>query len=657
MHKKNPNRVVFYSKEDLAGGHQLSKGEYILRNDTKSVYEDINDVLELYHLKKYIDDELFLKSWTQNDITDFKQKAKEYGRIVGQFMSKTNDNNFVSYYEQLLRSYLNSFWEIINNQSLYKQISSDNFAIILKKNEYEIRHILTFKKLVAHYNNVLKDFLITYSNSAEILLSIYEKKEVFNKQKKLYLPKNLTIQDKENIISNYVDKENSNLNYLRLIKNTRSQKDFKISDKIRLKAKRKEEAETNKIFKESVNVSQQKYGVSIAFKENTNKIKEGHNDGLVSNYSYSLDYIKQNNGIHSLFLNFKYLFEYLDYQNRINLVSKRNEFGGFEMFMGIQSQNEYRCGIAFNMSEMTSHTQIVAYCKTINDLENSLENILQNVFTSEFQEKYNFANNSRLSMPSSTVSNFEKVRLLAPEFESILKQYKLFVEDGSIDFELLQMSSTPSAIKDIPSLLEKKYIYFNEDNKELVGCSNLFFSNQSLLAYVDPFKEKDYHTFFNLLTNEKVNFNNYEEHHKPELNYLIDKGFLSLDKENFIQITNIQKVLILKDLYENEVASFYHYSLDFQKEVEKMESHDMVFFENSLFSKPEQSYFNYLLNKSEFTNGLDLRNSYLHGTQANPEELQKHEYSYFTYMKLLVLILLKIEDDLLLSKIKKMADG
>lgn len=84
-----------------------------------------------------------------------------------------------------------------------------------------------------------------------------------------------------------------------------------------------------------------------------------------------------------------------------------------------------------------------------------------------------------------------------------------------------------------------------------------------------------------------------------------------------------------------------------------MKTQNMVFFESSLFSKSEQSYFNYFLNKSEFTNGLDLRNSYLHGTQANPEEVQKHEYAYFTYLKLLVLVLLKIEDDLLISQIIK----
>lgn len=319
--------------------------------------------------------------------------------------------------------------------------------------------------------------------------------------------------------------------------------------------------------------------------------------------------------------------------------------GIFERVMGVHSQNAYMEGTSFSFSEMTSHAQIFGYNKVVNELNTSIEDILHFAFTIAFQEKYKFANNARFSIPSAN-SYFEKVRLLAPEFESVLKQFKLFVEDGSIDFELLQMSSSPTSIKDIPSLNQNKYIYFNEENKEMVGCSNLFFSDQTSLAYVEPFKEKQYHTFFDLLANERVNFDNYEEHQKPRINYLISKGFISVDNNGFIQITNNERLLIFKDLHDNDFASFYHYPISFQRETQQMLAENIILFGSSLFSKPEQAYFNYFLNKSEFTNGLDLRNSYLHGTQASPDEVQKHEYAYFTYLKLMVLAMWKMDDDL-----------
>jgi hypothetical protein len=42
MSKIDLNRVVFYSKEDMAGGMQLRKGENILRSPLKDGYSDIN---------------------------------------------------------------------------------------------------------------------------------------------------------------------------------------------------------------------------------------------------------------------------------------------------------------------------------------------------------------------------------------------------------------------------------------------------------------------------------------------------------------------------------------------------------------------------------------------------------------------------------------
>lgn len=264
MHETDLNRVIFHSKEDMAGGHYLQKGEHILRADIKTSYADINEVLELYNLKKYVDNDLYLKSWTQDDISNFKHKATEYGKIIGQFIATIDDSNAFSYYGNTLRSYIHSFWELVNNQSVFKRISKTNFSNILTNEPHVIHEILTHKNLVDHYGNEIKNFLLTYSQSAEILLSIYEVQDDFSKNPK-FIPKNLTIQDKENIISSYLDSNDTNLNYVGLIQNARNRNDFKVSDKTRLKAKRLHKSETEKILSQN---NSMKYGVSISFPEN-----------------------------------------------------------------------------------------------------------------------------------------------------------------------------------------------------------------------------------------------------------------------------------------------------------------------------------------------------------------------------------------------------
>nr|SHO12361.1 ATPase involved in DNA repair [Moritella viscosa] len=394
-----------------------------------------------------------------------------------------------------------------------------------------------------------------------------------------------------------------------------------------------------------------KYGVSISYPENTSKIKEVKLENYIAHYKYSLDHIKNDNNPYLLYLNFKLLFEYLDHQNRINLINKSSQLGVLERTIGVRSQNEYYCGMSFQISEMTSQAQIFTYSNVLSTLDISLEEILQFAYNSIFSEKYGFANNANLTMPTSSASALEKVRTLAPELESVLKQYKLYVEDNNIDFELLQMSSSPSSMRDIPSLNEKKHIYLDMNNHEAISSSHLFFSDQTLLAYVEPFTEKRYQTFFELLNNETdIYFKNYEEYQIQDLNYLLEKNYIFIDQYDHIQLTNINRVLILKDLHENEVASYHHYPAEVQEEVIRMSEEGLINFGSTLLSKPEQDYFNYYLNKSEFTNGLDLRNSYLHGTQANASETNLHEHSYLLYLKLLALILLKIEDDLFINK-------
>lgn len=155
MHNTDINRVVFHSREDMAGAYNLQKGEHILRADTKSNYSDINEVLELYNLKKYIDNNLYLKNWTKDDISDFKKKATEYGKVVGQFMATISDNNVVGVYGSILRIYVHSFWELVNNQSIYKRISKTNFSTILSNEPHFIHEIL------AHNPNSAIEFLIS----------------------------------------------------------------------------------------------------------------------------------------------------------------------------------------------------------------------------------------------------------------------------------------------------------------------------------------------------------------------------------------------------------------------------------------------------------------------------------------------------------------
>ena len=67
----------------------------------------------------------------------------------------------------------------------------------------------------------------------------------------------------------------------------------------------------------------------------------------------------------------------------------------------------------------------------------------------------------------------------------------------------------------------------------------------------------------------------------------------------------------------------------------------------TLFSIPEQQYLDFILNKATYSDGLDLRNKYSHGTTSTNEA--KHFENYLEFLKIMVLIIIKINEEFCLK--------
>ena len=132
------------------------------------------------------------------------------------------------------------------------------------------------------------------------------------------------------------------------------------------------------------------------------------------------------------------------------------------------------------------------------------------------------------------------------------------------------------------------------------------------------------------------------------IDLLIQEGILIKDCEGFIIIKSTELLFIIGDLNTSGFISYWHLKQHYRSAIDQMEECGIIEFGNTLLSKAESNYFSYYLNKSEYTNGLDLRNKYVHGT--NPQLIGEHEADYLRLLKLLILIILKIEDDLLIFK-------
>ena len=222
--------------------------------------------------------------------------------------------------------------------------------------------------------------------------------------------------------------------------------------------------------------------------------------------------------------------------------------------------------------------------------------------------------------------------------DGVLKQFRMFVRDGSIDRDLFEMSSEHMILEGIPSLMGKKYAYALSN--ELTNEMFALFSDQSVLGYTEKTKDK-YSTLFELLKNEIV----YEEDFRPwqldVIKQLVKRGSILIEEAGTLKLVPL-RVFILKDLYEHDVLCVHTFNR-WQTEIDLWVQSGDLAVESSLFSQPETDYLNYMLNKSQFSDGLDLRNKYAHSTYSANENEQKHDY--IQLLKLMVLIITKMNEE------------
>lgn len=138
-------------------------------------------------------------------------------------------------------------------------------------------------------------------------------------------------------------------------------------------------------------------------------------------------------------------------------------------------------------------------------------------------------------------------------------------------------------------------------------------------------------------------------HQQDLIQQLITEGYLLLDSQGYLKMKNDIFIYLIGELHRNEVINYWHYPKEVQEILDEMEKEDMIYFDNNLLSKPEINFYNYYLNKKGYTNGLNIRNKYLHGSNSGSEE--QHKIEYYILLKLVILVLLKIHDDLTLNKI------
>ena len=642
------NRVKFYGKADMANGYMLEKTLPILQQlKLSKEYVNINDVIELYNVYKFINAQIFRKDFNSEEKALFNEEnSKIINQIFGRFFSKVDNGTIANYFGKIEREYIEDVLELFEKYKVHKRISWDSFKYFIDSNHIPLFYIVECEKIVNTFDNDIKELILKDNQSIDLLITKYLKK---SPARQVFLPKSLSIEDKEQIVKNYIALAMVHPGTLELIINLPVNSDFKISDDTRLAAKNRYDQEMDNLFVKSENSgfqttieaeinNKQKEPVIIDYKENRFYI------------SVSSKWIRDNLDYPTLLNNFIHIYNFVDKENRIEFISKPNQISALErVFMDTDLKKVYIKGSFFDIYNNFAVVAMVSYCEFLEKECNiRIEEVLQWFFDEYLVSEFNI-HDFIVNMPSSGSSYLEKCRTICCEFESILKQYEALVKFGTINHDFIELSSRPMDYHAINSLMPDKYIYLNETNQDCKNTLYLLFSDQTMLTYLPHRKDVEgYNCLYELLINTTVNISEYEDYQLNDIKWLIIKGILKQDSQGNLTLHDKLEAIILCDLYKNGfVSNQFLERFQLNKPLKNLQQKCWIYNESSLFAKQECDYLDFYLNKSKFTNGQDLRNTYLHGTQRKRgADIDLHRVNYYRLLMFVVITIIKINEEL-----------
>ena len=575
-------RIIFFSTQDYASYPMMNKVHVFLEGDRKEshLYE-INDILELHHICEYIDNGFVHKEWDNEKTEKYKTQIKEFKKQISLYFANQSSERITSFYDDILFDYHESFWLLVNKFRIYEKITQADLQILFKKSRFDINDILHCSRVVLYFESEIRNYLLADSKNAEILLGYYEQ-EHDREQKQKFFPKTLTITDRELLIDSYLDMEDANLNYVRLVESNKDSEFLKISDKLRLKAKRVSRRLNDEHFQKAHVTSVQK-GASLS--EDQHELEKIIIEGGREIYSYSVKRLKEKTDKAELFKNYRNVFGFLDFQGCIDMVTKSSRIDTFDRIF-MKSKNEFLISFDFRDRTLTGELKFEIYRHFLDSIDIKVEDVLQYFVNDYLNAKFE-VDTFKLYFPNATGKPLEKIRLLVPEFESIIEQYRLYALEGFIDFELLQVTTKTSGFEKIPSRIKRKYVYPCGD--VYVKLSTYFFKSGSMLFDFQKYGSK-YSCFYHLIISEDLTMTDFDSYEKEIIQKFIDDNYLILDQNGIVKPKNNIFFTVIAILHNNDVLSYYHYPQHIRDEIDRMEKQKIVSFSASLFTKAERDF-------------------------------------------------------------------
>lgn len=601
--------------------------------------QSMDDIMEIYNIVECIENIDAIDGISEQDKQQYCIQLPSLKRKIGEYFSNITANNFDEQIKTMDTNYTRDFWCIMCSFKKNDGITHKKFKKYLDENPHHVDDILTQKGLSKQFSDVIYQHLVEQPYAIRFIISaLFERKR--QPQPTLYIRQTFSSEQLKALYIAYIESEHPHINMLKLLRVSQNDMQVGLDDEVRLMAKRKEQALIDVLSKSASAIhTNGKIGVSFRDADKTSELITEDGDKIVI---YDRRWIYENTDYPTLLNNFIYMFGYTDLHFRSSFPINRHQISALEDVFTVKGIKTYRDSTTFSMMSDFCSLQLRGYLIELQRINVDIESIFKWFFEEYLPREFAVTGFS-YNTPSAGTSYMEKCKNIASEMERVLKQYRLYSKYGTIDAELFEMSSEHIIFSQLISLQEKKYVYAKSE--QVIRCANDLFCNQ-MLCFSDDGSLNGYENFCEaLLALGKIDKKLLDRNFQQEaLQRLISFGAIS-DMNGFYTIKNPQAI-VLKHLFDKEVLC-YNYCESLQNTLDDLIESDDLREGKTLFSIPEQQYLDFILNKSTYSDGFDLRNKYSHGTTSTNEA--EHFENYLEFLKIMVLIVIKINEEFCLK--------
>ena len=605
--------------------------------DNPSVFE----IIEIFNIVQFFNDREFLNEEGQKLLDSVIDKFQLFKSALNSYFknidcSKIKDDLRILDSKRKEDTYrVSDYFSALESSIDFSKADASLGYILLQC--VPLDDLLKSKRFVETYSSLIKNVMLKKPESFCFLVSQFDDAD---SKREFHIPP-FSEEDVDTLVDNYIGSEECNINSLFLAKLHRnSRSTYIISRKAKIKIlSTYQKLSAEMLIRKDVMRVNYRFPYLIIIDEHQQEPRRTKQNFSERRTSFSPSLFLTTDSLDAKSKKFWNASHLLDEYHFINCRYNPYKENGLTFLFEKRHSQQYGCSDYQTVESIYQDKFDFLYA----NLEKSGFS-LENIAIWFVNYKINpLLYGSRIDLSFAEGKNFKlKCEHLFNQIESLLRQYRIYVEEGEITPELIEMTNDSIRIENVPSLIPDKY-YSLSLNSDSLRIMHYLFSDQSWLNYINENLKAD--NLFNLLKRFDVHYSEYSGRAKLGIDYLLENSILKINDKGILKFDTFETAFIWKFFCENISIPSYFVDDQVLQLLNKYVEANLCVKYSRLFSRDEADYLDYILNDSKFSNAYALRNHYEHGHSSYFSEDQDKEH-YLIGLKTLLSIIEKIYWDL-----------